>query len=93
MTKKKKSYYDGFIVHPYETTGGMYHASYGNQSKPHLFKTLTEAKSWLAKNNVKEAIYDSPSGTKDIKIKKQVKYKKQKNKKSSFLIEVDLPRF
>lgn len=59
----------GFIVHPFETGDSKYHASYGNHNKTvRSFNTLKEAKAYLRKNNLKSALYDHPSGAKDVKI-------------------------
>jgi len=60
---------EGFIVHPFETGSGQYHASYGNHNKTvRNFKTLRLAKSYLAKHGMKTALYDSPSGAKTLSI-------------------------
>ena len=81
MSKRKKYYTGGFIVHPWETGSGKYVASYGNHNKTaKSFKTLKKAKAYLAKHKIKTALYDSPSGTKDLKIK-NVYPKKQKRRK------------
>ena len=65
----------GFIVHLWETSDNKYHSSYGNHNKTaKSFKTLKLAKSYLKRNKIKEALYDSPSGNKTIflnKIKKR----------------------
>ena len=69
---KQKS---GFIVHPWETSDNKYHASYGNHNRTvKSFKTLKNAKSYLKRNKISEALYDSPSGNRKIvlsKIKKR----------------------
>jgi len=93
MSKQKKYYFDGFIVHPFETTDNMYHASYGKNANKTVksFKTLKEAKLYLAKNNVEEALYDSPSGDKTIypvKYKKISSKSKRKKRKSNPLYDV-----
>lgn len=74
----------GFIVHPYETSDGKYHASFGDHNKTvKSFDTLKGAKKYLLKNKVKKAIYDSPStGHKEIelsKIKNKIKQKRASN--------------
>jgi len=59
----------GFIVHPFETSGG-YHASYGNNNKTvRSFKTLRQAKQYLVKKGISQAMYDNPEGTRDISTK------------------------
>jgi len=57
----------GFIVHPWETSDGKYSASYGNHNKTvKRFKTLKAAKAYLSKNKVTKALYDAPSGAKNV---------------------------
>jgi len=83
MTKRNISK-SGFIVHPFETADGKYHVSYGSHNKTvKSFKTLKESKQYLAKNNITKVLYDSPSGAKDIFIKKQNKKKKRRKNRSS----------
>jgi len=75
VTRKVLKQKSGFIVHPWETTDGKYHASYSNHNKTvKSFKTLKNAKSYLKRNKIQEALYDSPSGNRIIilsKIKKK----------------------
>ena len=84
VKKKSKKEYEksGFIVHPYETTGGKYHASYGSNPNKTVkrFKTLKQSKAYLKKHNIKTALYDSPNGSRNIKIVKQVKKSSTKRK-------------
>ena len=82
MKTQKKEYEDGFIVHPFETVDGMYHASYGpgNMIKRTLkrTKTLSQAKLYLSRNNVTKALYDSPADTFEVY---PVKYAKARRKR------------
>lgn len=58
----------GFIVHPFETGNSKYHASYGNHNKTiKSFKTLKEAKGYLKRKGIHTALYDNPSGAKEVK--------------------------
>jgi hypothetical protein len=59
----------GFIVHPWETCDGKYSASYGDHNATaKSFNSLTEAKRYLARSGIQKAMYDSPSGNKDINL-------------------------
>ena len=66
MAEKKEN--SGFIVHPGFTGNNKYHASYGNHNKkPKSFKTMQEAKRYLANQGVKKAMYDAPNGIRTVK--------------------------
>ncbi len=61
---------EGFIVHPFETGNGQYHASYGNHNKTvRSFSTLRQAKNHLRRQGIEHATYDSPSGVKLVATK------------------------
>ena len=64
----------GFIVHPFETFSGKYHASYGNNNKTvKNFNTLSEAKAYLRSKGIEKADYDSPSGFKrNVNLNKKI---------------------
>lgn len=71
----------GFIVHPYETATGKYHASYGNHNKTDKsFDTLRDAKRYLKRKGVENAVYDSPSGAKDVNLSKPIHQKKKRER-------------
>ncbi len=76
MARKVLKSKSGFIVHPWETMDSKYHASYGNHNKTlKSFRTLKRAKSYLKRNKIKEALYDSPSGNKIIILSKIIRKK------------------
>jgi len=70
----------GFIVHPYETSGNKYMASYGpnHNRTSREFKTLKQAKTYLAKKGVKKAIYDAPGRDRTIKLSQKKPVRKPK---------------
>lgn len=79
----------GFIVHPFETGDNKFHASFGrNLNKTNKsFNTLAKAKEYLQRNKVKSALYDSPSGSRNINIdmiKKQIRAKVKKKRFDTF---------
>ena len=79
---------EGFIVHPFETGNGKYHASYGNHNKTvKSFNTLREAKLYLQHNGIATALYDSPSGAKTITTKTNIYRKKINKPKKPFDID------
>ncbi len=79
--KKKK----GFIVHPLETGSGSYDASYNNHNKTvKSFKTLREAKGYLAKKGVTKAVYDTPQGASEIQTQQTTTRRKTKKSKDPF---------
>jgi len=68
MDRNKKA--RGFIVHPWESLEGGYDASYGPNHDKTIkfgFKTLGEAKAYLHKKGINEAVYDRPGGTRVVR--------------------------
>lgn len=62
----------GVITHPFETGDGSYDAGYGSGNQLNRttkgFKTKAQAKRYLKKHHVKNALYISPEGRKQIKV-------------------------
>lgn len=69
----------GFIVHPFETSDNTYNASIGpNHNKTvKSFKTLRQAKQYLKRKGVPNALYDSPAAGGPKVISTTVQRKKQ----------------
>ena len=67
--KKTKKEDRGFIVHPFETGDGKYHASYDNHNKTiKAFNTKREAVSYLKRKKVPSYLYDAPHGIQSTKV-------------------------
>lgn len=71
---------EGFIVHPFETNDRKYHASYGKNINKTVrgFRTLSQAKAYIAKHGYNRAMYDSPSGVKTVKTSASVSRPKRR---------------
>jgi len=81
----KNSKKTGFIVHPFETADGSYHAGYGKDLNRTTkgFKTLGKAKAYLKTHKVRTALYDSPSGDRRLKISGRIAIRRKVRRRRS----------